>query len=330
MLTTQTYPTLCDGVTRVPSPNAGVSWSFTVSNLLSPVVTTSYWTRTTDISNITFSEPRPTCAIGVKDCNGLAEAYQISQEDAYSTWAAENIVTLSLASPPTSIVVNGAPTPLSGPSPVLTIRGDVYSPLHRPDLKYSISNGKNLHTEPTLTPGGTNTLTYDLDYIYSFVPGPNCRFDRPVDPIPCEEKKCTIHGSSIDLWYFAPPETSRDICSNTSPVYDRNTVSLFQQPHASTVINGSTYWSDKAYLSYTAISAYKQCSGSIIQVGSKYPGRIVEVPSSAVSSICGWSLTRVLAHEMLVGGTAYPFNYADLVGPVPNSAYQCKSTVSSR
>jgi hypothetical protein len=51
------------------------------------------------------------------------------------------------------------------------------------------------------------------------------------------------------------------------------------------VSDGSTYYSDLAYLSLQEAYATDDCGA----VGSSYSGRVIALPSSDVYSICGWT-----------------------------------------
>ncbi|KAJ4354079.1 uncharacterized protein N0V89_005812 [Didymosphaeria variabile] len=59
-----------------------------------------------------------------------------------------------------------------------------------------------------------------------------------------------------------------------------------------------------------------------VPVGSVYSDQIIEVASSDISSICSWRMNPAL-HVQPIGATAFPFNFDDLNGPIPASAYTC-------
>jgi hypothetical protein len=95
------------------------------------------------------------------------------------------------------------------------------------------------------------------------------------------------------------------------------------------VINGTTYWSDSAYISFTLFAA-SICSNqaswysSVVIGDSITENNVVTLASSSVSSICG----GVNLFVSFIGGipgpsTVYPFNFYDLEGTVPWSAYSC-------
>jgi len=136
-----------------------------------------------------------------------------------------------------------------------------------------------------------------------------------------------MRAISVELLYFPPPSISRNICANTNTAFDRYSVSIFKHPHASTVINSTTYWSDKAYLRYQSLSAYKYCElshglGSMtVAVGKTYLSHLVELESIHISSIC--DVKYEASRAIVTAATAIPFNFDDLHGEVPASAYQC-------
>ena len=53
-------------------------------------------------------------------------------------------------------------------------------------------------------------------------------------------------------------------------------------------------------------------------VGSTYYGDVIEVASSDISSLCG-----IYKDPLIVAATARPYNFDDLNGPIPASAYLC-------
>lgn len=60
-----------------------------------------------------------------------------------------------------------------------------------------------------------------------------------------------------------------------------------------------------------------------LPVGSVYSDQMIEVASSDLSSICSWRMNPAL-HVQPIGATAFPFNFDDLAGPIPASAYTCE------
>jgi hypothetical protein len=93
-----------------------------------------------------------------------------------------------------------------------------------------------------------------------------------------------------------------------------DSVSIYSHPHESTIIDGSTYWSDSVYLSYNRISAW---CGTERPVGRTHSGSIISLRSDQLYSSCG-------EREFPYTGRIYPFNFADLEGPIPFSAWNCE------
>ncbi|KAL1596538.1 hypothetical protein SLS60_009186 [Paraconiothyrium brasiliense] len=229
-------------------------------------------------------------------------------------------------------MINDRTVPLTAPPgayPTLTVHGEEYG---ADEGTYTISGGVNLYGEVTLTPGGRQVLTWNQDQI-SRPFGPtvgNC--SRPEGNIiqsQCATAQCTIGANSVELLYFPPPSTSRDLCANTSPGFNSYSVPIFSNLHASTIINSTTYWYDKAYVRYDTVSAYKWCQldnqlgQTSVTVGGTYSRRLVEISSSDLSSICDWKFNPTRPYGLVIGATAKPFNFEDLVGDIPASAYQC-------
>jgi len=152
--------------------------------------------------------------------------------------------------------------------------------------------------------------------------------------------QCTIHGGKVELLYFpVSTETTRDMCATapTSPVIcpfgpthpNDDTVTGFATAPCqyistqrtittdsgpSTVINGTTLYSNRAYISYDTLYATNSCG----RVGGTYSNGLVTVASSDVYSVSGYHY--VITHA------AYSFNFADLAAPVPASAYLCQAS----
>ncbi|KAK5727472.1 hypothetical protein LTR15_003368 [Elasticomyces elasticus] len=76
-------------------------------------------------------------------------------------------------------------------------------------------------------------------------------------------------------------------------------------------MNGTTLYENRAYISYQAIDVYNECG---TKIGKGQPGGMVELASTDVYSVWG----NVGGANDLKG---YPFNFADLIHPVPASAY---------
>ncbi|KAM0717054.1 hypothetical protein Q7P37_006906 [Cladosporium fusiforme] len=151
--------------------------------------------------------------------------------------------------------------------------------------------------------------------------------------------QCTIHGGSVQLLYFPETkDTSRDMCATAptssvicpfGPTYAHNdTVSGFATAPCqyvntghptttdsgpSTVVNGTTLYSNRAYISYDTLYATNSCG----RVGGTYSNGLVTVASSDVYSVSGYHFQMTHA--------AYPFRFADLIPPIPASAYLCQA-----
>lgn len=325
-----TFSTLCDGLPRFDSEAEATNATILLPTPVTTVETylSADWIWPTG----TFS-PAPSCSIrNADECSAAWSLFGSSLSNSNDAWTSSNILTVSLASPPASIVVNSETTPLTAPAgafPTLTLHGESYAAERG---TYTISGGTNLYGEVTLTPGGQNVLTWNLDQVLKpFGPtGANC--SRPTGAViqsQCATARCTIRAYTVQLLYFAPPSTSRDLCANTSPGFDSYSVSIYSHPHSSTVINSTTYWSDKAYVRYPAVSAYKWCAldnmlgQTSVPVGGTYSDHMVEVSSSDISSICDWRFGTTRPYGQVIGATAKPLNWEDLVGDIPASAYQC-------
>lgn len=81
-----------------------------------------------------------------------------------------------------------------------------------------------------------------------------------------------------------------------------------------TVINGTTFYSNRAYISYNTLYATNSCG----RVGGTYSNGLVTVASSDVYSLSGY--------HFYLSKEAYSFNFADLIPPIPASAYLGQAT----
>ena len=75
--------------------------------------------------------------------------------------------------------------------------------------------------------------------------------------------------------------------------------------------NGVTYYEDKVYLSFKSVWAVNSCGST---VGTPRMGSLVAMPTSSVYSVCAGNS----------GGYGVPYNFADLSGEVPASAWNCQ------
>lgn len=326
-----TYSVLCDGLPRFDSDgeadNATVLLPTPITTISSSLTGHYIWPTRENFP------PAPSCSIrNDGECSVAWSLFGSSLSSSQEAWSTNNILTVSLGSPLTSVVVNSRQTLLTahpGSYPTLTLHGEEYGANQG---TYTISGATNLYGEVTLTPGGRQVLTWDMDQVLRpFGPSVgNCT--QPSGKIiqhQCATAQCTVKANSVELLYFPPPSTSRDLCANTSPGFNSYSVSIYSHPHASTIINSTTYWSDKAYVRYDEVWAYKWCSldndlaATLVPVGGTYTSHLVEVSSSDVSSICGYMFNPTRPYGLLIAATAKPFNFQDLLGDIPASAFQC-------
>ena len=212
----------------------------------------------------------------------------------------------------------------TGPAPSCSVAASDCSWLRNSYLSADSSYSSSLSRYPDAPPGDSPTLPR------CYVKGP------PLDA--CGQ--CTIHGDHVELLYF-PVSTpvSRDMCATTptspvicpyGPTYSNNDtrygfatapcpyiytdLPLTTDSGPSTVMNGTTFYSNRAYISYNTLYATNSCG----RVGGTYSNGLVTVASSDVYSLSGYHF--YLTHA------AYSFNFADLIPPVPASAYLCQAT----
>ena len=79
----------------------------------------------------------------------------------------------------------------------------------------------------------------------------------------------------------------------------------------SAVVNGSTFYANKAYMSFEYLEAWNACNGDTSIVGASHSGDIIELNSADVSSLRWPNL-----------GVQYPVNFADFNTPIPLSAFE--------
>jgi hypothetical protein len=241
-VTVSTYPTiaintsaaepfLCDNRPRFTSFRSGIEYSGSVATLATPSISEEilYEPVPTDA----FTEQPPSCSIGRDDCFGLLQAYSKSWEIQDASWAAANTLTISLASPPSILVVNNETTVLptaNGDAPPITIHNQTYLPQPGPTPSYTITNATaHFGGGLVLTPGGLITAAWEGEHYYTESTPPPCLAPYTRDlqaygpPKACNKNDaCTVMGFTLQLQYFAPPSTSRDLCANTSPGYNKS------------------------------------------------------------------------------------------------------------
>ncbi|KAF2089655.1 hypothetical protein K490DRAFT_63788 [Saccharata proteae CBS 121410] len=335
--TTANYTTLCDGFPRISNRDEQYPVTSTIMGTYDWTGTANkvIHTNTQFTGNFSESHPSPTCSVKPDDCKVFRSAWTSASSSRSSAVSASSMYTVSLASPPTSLVLNDRSetstiqlTTTSGSAPTLTLLGSTIFPSSGSEYIFQ-SLGEDL---ATLTPGGKASI-----YTDSVIDGPYCATTSTVSEgqVPDGANTnscygCTIGGGNVRLMYFPVPTTvSRDMCA----LYPSATTNNFTAPaytHGPSyaVVNGSTFYANKAYISYEMATAHQYCyqhspAGYTLRVGSSYPGAILEVDSTAVSSFCHQSKA---AYYGVRGGQEFPFNFADLNAPVPASAYQCMST----
>ncbi|KAK5736560.1 hypothetical protein LTR17_007379 [Elasticomyces elasticus] len=267
---------LCDNKTRV------------VGNITSAGITVSterYWINTAPV-------PTPTCIIDASNCAALSSSYS-SDLVVWRTALLDD---------------NVADFPNSGNPSAYTPHCDMSS-TSTPTRSSSTSSSSS------------STITR------------SAAFGNITESSTNSCRRCTINAGNVELYYF-PVTTSysRDMCalSPSNPVtcpYGTYISDLSSgiggcsyPPHVNTttknsgpytVMNGTTLYENRAYISYQAIDVYNECGSKI---GKGQPGGMVELASTDVYSVWG-----------NVGGAndnkGYPFNFADLIHPVPASAY---------
>lgn len=325
------WTSYCDGFPRFQNDKDALK-AFEPITLPTPITTEVVYTSIEYPTSYPFSAA-PSCTLqNQQECADIWKLFITSISNSLESFRSTNVLTVSVAPSATSIVVNGKPTPLdvvSNGLPSLILHNETYRATRG---VYSISGATNMVGDTTLTPGGSGVLFWSYGVMYPNRPVPNGQNCSPltgkVDEMVCQKVPCRIRASSVELLYFPPPVTSRDLCANTRWDVDPSPQSIFSHPHRSAVINGSTFWSDKAYIRYDTISAYKYCSFEntpgqrSISIGGTYTNAYIEVSSSDVSTICG-RLYMTSPGRGIVGRIPKPANFDDFNGPVPASAYQC-------
>jgi hypothetical protein len=238
---TTSEATQCDGILRF---QFGSDFDFVpkTTNIYS-TWTRTFWSRTLSVT----SAPEPSCYLQSADCIHIYHALSSSFEADIDRWSDKNEVTVSLASPPSAVVINGQTTHFPNPQatpPILTIHNQTYSTisgLPSGEIAFSISDALVVTSQDTLRPGGSMVVQYNYDelaYLTRNRAEITCDaldLDNTASktesctPFQGKERWCRIFALSVDLLYFAPPSTSRDLCADTTPGYNRcecNTFSI--------------------------------------------------------------------------------------------------------
>lgn len=334
------WTSYCDGVLRFRNKAESIS-AIEVATLSPPITQTTTWYSTRTSVDERLTNPygykfQPKCPIsGSQECQDIGSMWIASFHNSLEKWSSTNVLTISVASPPTLLVVNGRSTTLTAAPGVLPAL-----PLHRStfpagsDGKWSIEPAYSNWADTTIIPGQEVTFTWNVEETMDPPFGPwggSCpRPSDVVDEPACSTiKSCYIDGGRVELIYFPPPNTSRDLCAITSSGFDRYSQSIYSHPHVSTVINQTTFWMDKAYVRYDVLSAYKWCpldnglGRSVRRVGKIYASAYVEIESKDASTMCGIQFNPVRPYGLVIAATPYPLNFDDLNGRVPVSAYTC-------
>lgn len=215
----------------------------------------------------------------------------------------------------------------TGPAPSCSVQPSDCEWLHSSylsaDSSYSAYQTKN----PDAVPGNPPTM-------------PRC-YVSDLSNKACGQ--CTLHGGNVQLLYFPlTTKTSRNMCvtaptSSTmcpyGPTHANNDTingfatapcSYINTQHTpttdsgpSTIINGTTMYSNRAYISYDTLYATNSCG----RVGGTYANGLATLASSDIFSVSGYHFE--LSHA------AYSFNFADLAAPIPASAYLCQANCDS-
>ncbi|KAH7413973.1 hypothetical protein DE146DRAFT_731524 [Phaeosphaeria sp. MPI-PUGE-AT-0046c] len=336
------WTSYCDGMPRFT--DAVAASNYTMTELATPIVTTRTYE---DLSYLNPTEPNPypesnlpSCTInGASECTNMWSMFATSLSKSITSWESKNVFTISVASPPTAVVVNGKSTPLittvPGQLPPLPIKSSTYAPRNdHAGSAWYIDDAYNFIGETTVVPGKEVTLTFNVqETLKDFGPtGPDgCARPSPSIDAECSKTKlCTIKGEHVELIYFPPPTSSRNLCANTNSLYNRYSQSIYKHPHQSAVVNGTTFWADKAYVRYNTVSAYKWCEYGFglgltrVPLRNTYTSTYVEVESSDLATICGIQYNPIRPYGKVIAATPVPMNFADLQAPVPMSAYMCQ------
>jgi hypothetical protein len=224
-----------------------------------------------------------------------------------------------------SVLTTDVPTiTYTGPAPSCSVSPSDCSWLRKSYLSAQSSFSASLSQYPDAPPGESPQL-------------PRCYIPGKAQDV-CGQ--CTIHGDHVELLYFpVTTEVSRDMCATTptSPVVcpfgpthsNDDTIKGFATapcPYIdigstsmtdsgpSTIINGTIFYSNRAYISYNTLYATNSCG----RVGGAYSNGLVTVASSDIYSLSGY--------HFYMDKAAYSFNFADLIPPIPASAYLCQAT----
>ncbi|KAK3655173.1 hypothetical protein LTR56_003594 [Elasticomyces elasticus] len=257
--------------------------------LVGNLTATGVWYTSTEAdSSTSYTGAKPTCSVDEADCLSLYNAYTTIEDiwgSSLDTWTSD-------AANPTP------PTPPDYPACTLTGTGS-----QRPDTCGACT-----------VYGGTVQLYYFpvtaniSRNMCATAPAAStaCPFG-PTTPLAANDSSaqiataCDGHCGGVCSYYPFTKTSTKD----TGPY---------------TVLDGQTYYGNRAYVSYATAFATDSCG----PVGGSYAGGLLTVPSSHVYSLSGW--------HYAVDTYAYSFNFADLNTPIPASGYlampQCDGHIS--
>jgi hypothetical protein len=297
--------------------------------------------------------PPPICSINPSDC-GVLYASSANYYSSYSAAGLDGLITLSLAPSATAFteVHQGTTSTTffgsvaSAALPTLTVESTTYT-------GSIVASNSPTRTLYVITIGGVPYHLADGSYVVaetftdieSSIPTPACDPPRTV-PLFSTCGQCTIYGDNVQLLYFPPTSTSRDMCATTPapptncplgpltapytpgtpyvtegftgcenvapcPYLMMRTTTSDSGPYI--VSGSSTYYENRAYLSLDLAYASDLCD----YVGARHSGHLFTMASSEIYSIPGQKVRQA----SICADAGIPFNFADLLPNVPQSAW---------
>ncbi|KAK3661253.1 hypothetical protein LTR56_000376 [Elasticomyces elasticus] len=257
--------------------------------LVGNLTATGVWYTSTEAdSSTSYTGAKPTCSVDEADCLSLYKAYTTLEDiwgSSLDTWTSDT------ANPT-------PPTPPDYPECTLTGTGS-----QRPDIcgACTVYGGTvQLYYFPVTANASRNMC--------ATAPAAStaCPFG-PTTPLAANDSSaqiataCDGHCGGVCSYYPFTKTSTKD----TGPY---------------TVLDGQTFYGNRAYVSYATAFATDSCG----PVGGSYAGGLLTVPSSHVYSLSGW--------HYAVDTYAYSFNFADLNTLIPASGYlampQCDGHIS--
>ncbi|KAK5676313.1 hypothetical protein LTS10_011125 [Elasticomyces elasticus] len=258
--------------------------------LVGNLTATGVWYTSTEAdSSTSYNGAKPTCTVDEADCLSLHNAYTTLEDiwgSSLDTWTSDS----------------AEPTPPTPPDyPVCTLTGTGTG--QRPDIC------------------GACTVYGGTVQLYYFPVTANV-----------SRNMCATAPAASTACPFGPttPPAANDSSAQTATACDGHcggvcsyypfTKTSTKDTGPYTVLDGQTYYGNRAYVSYATAFATDSCG----PVGGSYAGGLLTVPSSHVYSLSGW--------HYAVDTYAYSFNFADLNTPIPASGYlampQCDGHIS--